>query len=63
MGQPQRETASVAGPSLASPGFSGARAGSCRVAGFRIYGNARFRLYYGISTGGTTQLSLGIPFT
>lgn len=53
MGQPQRETASVAGPGLASPGFSGARAGSSGAAGFRIYGNTRLRLYGG-NTGGTS---------
>lgn len=62
MGQPQRETAIVAGPGMASPGFSGARAGSSRAAGFRICGNTRLRLYGGIA-GGTLWLSLRVPVT
>lgn len=62
MGQPQRETAIVAGPGMASPGFSGARAGSSRAAGFRICGNTRLRFYGGIA-GGTLWLSLRVPVT
>lgn len=62
MGQPQRETASVAGPGMATPGFSGARAVSSRAAGFRIDGNTRLRLHSGIA-GGTNCLSLRVPVT
>lgn len=62
MGQPQRETASVAGPHMASPGFSGAPAGSFGAAGFRIYGNTCLTLYGGIA-GGTNWLSLRVPVT
>lgn len=39
------ETASVAGPSTASPGFRGTPAGSSREAGFRICRSARPRLF------------------
>lgn len=65
MGQQQQETASVAGPGVASPGFSGARA-----AGFRIYGNRSLRLSTVASpmeaqTGfllGSPLVSSGVPF-
>lgn len=61
MGQPLREAANVAGPSAASPGFSDARARSCRVAGFRIYGNALLDSTMASPREGRLSFLLGSP--